>query len=156
LQGSFIIEELTDLVEEAVLMEFERISSRGGVLGAMERQYQRTKIQEESLYYEQMKESGAYPVIGVNTFLSKEGSPFQIPDQLVRSTPEARNRLISDLRAFQERNRDRAEKALAELQDAAVQGRNIFEALMEASKVASLGQMSRALYEVGGQYRRNM
>ena len=156
LQGSFIIEELTDLVEEAVLMEFERISSRGGVLGAMERQYQRTKIQEESLYYEQQKESGNYPIIGVNTFLSKEGSPFQVPEQLVRSTPEARDRLIADLRAFQERNRDRAGKALADLQEAAVQGRNIFEQLMEASKVASLGQMSRALYDVGGQYRRNM
>src|SRR5690606_6486978 len=156
LQGSFIIEELTDLVEEAVLMEFERISSRGGVLGAMERQYQRTKIQEESLYYEQQKESGNYPIIGVNTFLSKEGSPFQVPEQLVRSTPEARDRLIADLRAFQERNRDRAGKALADLQEAAVQGRNIFEQLMEASKVASLGQMSLALYDVRGQSRRNM
>ncbi|MFO7299391.1 MAG: methylmalonyl-CoA mutase family protein [Actinomycetes bacterium] len=156
LQGSFIIEELTDLVEEAVLMEFERISSRGGVLGAMERQYQRTRIQEESLYYEKMKESGAYPVIGVNTFLSKDGSPFQIPEKVVRSRPEDRDRLIADLRAFQERNRERAAHALADLQEAAVRGRNIFEQLMEASKVASLGQMSRALYEVGGQYRRNM
>ncbi len=156
LQGSFIIEELTDLVEEAVLMEFERISSRGGVLGAMERQYQRTKIQEESLYYEQQKESGAYPVIGVNTFLSKEGSPFQVPDHLIRSSTEDRDRLIADLRAFQKRNADRAAPALADLQQAAVQGGNVFEALMEASKVASLGQMSHALYEVGGQYRRNM
>jgi isobutyryl-CoA mutase len=156
LQGSFIIEELTDLVEEAVLMEFERISSRGGVLGAMERQYQRTKIQEESLYYEQMKESGAYPVIGVNTFLSKEGSPFQVPDNLVRSTTADRDRQITDLRAFQKRNQERAEKALADLQHAAVQGKNVFTALMEAAKVASLGQMSLALYDVGGQYRRNM
>jgi isobutyryl-CoA mutase len=156
LQGSFIIEELTDLVEEAVLTEFERLNSRGGVLGAMERQYQRTKIQEESLYYEQRKESGEYPVVGVNTFISKEGSPFQIPEQLIRATDEAKNRQIASLRAFQDRNVEEAEKSLAELQRAAVHGENIFEQLMETAKVASLGQMSRALYEVGGQYRRNM
>src|SRR5690606_14253550 len=134
----------------------ERISSRGGVLGAMERQYQRTKIQEESLYYEQQKESGNYPIIGVNTFLSKEGSPFQVPEQLVRSTPEARDRLIADRRPVQERNRGRAGQALAGVEGAAVRGRNVFEQLMEASEVASLGQMVRALYGVGGQYRRNM
>jgi isobutyryl-CoA mutase len=156
LQGSFIIEELTDLVEEAVLTEFERLNSRGGVLGAMERQYQRTKIQEESLYYEQRKESGEYPVVGVNTFISKEGSPFQIPEQLIRATDEAKNRQIANLRAFQDRNVEEAEKSLAELQRAAVHGENIFEQLLETAKVASLGQMSRALYEVGGQYRRNM
>lgn len=156
LQGSFVIEELTDLVEEAVLMEFERLNSRGGVLGAMERQYQRTKIQEESLHYEQQKESGAYPVVGVNTFISKEGSPFVIPDQLVRSSEEARNRQIANLRAFQDRNAERAPDSLNELQESAVSGRNIFSQLMETAKVASLGQMSRALYDVGGQYRRNM
>ncbi len=156
LQGSFIIEELTDLVEEAVLLEFERLNSRGGVLGAMERQYQRTKIQEESLYYEQQKESGAYPIVGVNTFLSKEGSPFQIPKELIRSSSEDKDRQITNLRAFQHRNREAAETALADLQKAAVQGDNLFESLMEAAKVASLGQMSRALYDVGGQYRRNM
>ncbi|HUG31785.1 MAG TPA: methylmalonyl-CoA mutase family protein [Acidimicrobiia bacterium] len=156
LQGSFIIEELTDLVEEAVLAEFERINSRGGVLGAMERQYQRTKIQEESLYYEQKKESGEYPVVGVNTFISKEGSPFQIPEHLIRSTDEDKKRQIANLRAFQERNQEAAEASLAELQRVAVHGDNIFEQLMETSKVASLGQMSRALFEVGGQYRRNM
>ncbi len=156
LQGSFIIRELTDLVEEAVLLEFERLNSRGGVLGAMERQYQRTKIQEESLYYEQKKESGEYPIVGVNTFLSKEGSPFVIPEQLVRSTEEARDRQISNLRAFQARNEKQAASSLAELQDAAVQGRNIFEQLMDTAKFASLGQMSQALYDVGGQYRRNM
>jgi isobutyryl-CoA mutase len=156
LQGSFIIEELTDLVEEAVLAEFERLNSRGGVLGAMERQYQRTKIQEESLYYEQKKESGEYPVVGVNTFISKEGSPFQIPEQLIRATDEAKNRQIANLRSFQDREAEEAEKSLAELQRAAVHGENIFEQLMETAKVASLGQMSRALYEVGGQYRRNM
>ncbi len=156
LQGSFIIEELTDLVEEAVLMEFERINSRGGVLGAMERQYQRTKIQEESLYYEQKKESGEYPIVGVNTFLSKEGSPFEMPQELIRSTDADKDRQIANLRAFQERNADRADDALSALQKAAVDGDNVFEALMETAKVASLGQMSRALYEVGGQYRRNM
>ena len=156
LQGSFIIEELTDLVEEAVLVEFERLSSRGGVLGAMERQYQRTKIQEESLYYEQEKEAGRYPVVGVNTFLSKEGSPFVIPEELIRSTDEDKDRQIANVRAFQKRNRDRAERALAELQQVAVSGGNVFAQLMETAKVASLGQMSQALYEVGGRYRRNM
>ena len=156
LQGSFIIAELTDLVEEAVLVEFERISSRGGVLGAMERQYQRTKIQEESLYYETQKESGEYPVVGVNTFLSKEGSPFVIPTELRRSSDEQKKRQIANLRAFQERNNEAAEDALAELQRAAVAGENTFEQLMETAKVASLGQMSNALYDVGGQYRRNM
>jgi methylmalonyl-CoA mutase len=156
LQGSFIIEELTDLVEEAVLAEFERINSRGGVLGAMERQYQRTKIQEESLYYEQQKESGEYPVVGVNTFISKQGSPFEMPKELIRSDDEAKDSQIANLRAFQERNEEVAGESLAELQRVAVHGENIFEQLMETARVASLGQMSRALYEVGGQYRRNM
>ncbi len=156
LQGSFIIEELTDLVEEAVLVEFERLSSRGGVLGAMERQYQRTKIQEESLYYEQEKEAGRYPVVGVNTFLSKEGSPFVIPEELIRSTDADKDRQIANVRTFQERNRDRADQGLAELQKVAVSGGNVFAQLMETAKVASLGQMSHALYEVGGRYRRNM
>jgi len=156
LQGSFIIEELTDLVEEAVLAEFERLNSRGGVLGAMERQYQRTKIQEESFYYEQKKESGEYPVVGVNTFISKEGSPFQIPKELRRSSAEVKDRQIANLRAFQERNKEAAEESLTELQRVAVHGGNIFEQLMETAKVTSLGQMSQALYEVGGQYRRNM
>jgi methylmalonyl-CoA mutase len=156
LQGSFIIEELTDLVEEAVLAEFDRINSRGGVLGAMERQYQRTKIQEESLYYEQRKEAGAYPVVGVNTFLSKEGSPIVVPRSLIRSTDEAKDRQIANVRAVQQRNRERAAEALEELQKTAVSGGNIFSQLMETAKVATLGEMSHALYEVGGQYRRNM
>ncbi len=156
LQGSFIIEELTDLVEEAVLAEFDRINSRGGVLGAMERQYQRTKIQEESLYYEQQKEAGGYPVVGVNTFISKEGSPFVIPTTLIRSTTEDKDRQIANVRAFQDRNRAVGPKALEELQKTAVSGGNIFAQLMETAKVASLGQMSNALYAVGGQYRRNM
>jgi isobutyryl-CoA mutase len=156
MQGSFVIEELTDLVEDAVLAEFERLNSRGGVLGAMERQYQRTKIQEESLYYEQKKESGEYPVVGVNTFISKAGSPFEIPKELIRATAEAKDRQIGNLRAFQERNAKAAAESLTELQRVAISGDNIFEQLMETAKVASLGQMSRALYEVGGQYRRNM
>ena len=156
LQGSFIIAELTDLVEEAVMMEFERLNSRGGVLGAMERQYQRTKIQEESMYYEQQKESGQYPIVGVNTFLSKQGSPFEIPKELIRSTDDDKNRQIANLRAFQDRNRSASESSLAELQRVAIHGENIFNQLMETSKVASLAQMSRALYDVGGQYRRNM
>ena len=156
LQGSFIIEELTDLVEEAVLAEFDRINSRGGVLGAMERQYQRTKIQEESLYYEQQKEAGVYPVVGVNTFISKEGSPFVIPKALIRSTTDDKDRQITNVRSFQDRNREGGPRALEELQKTAVSGGNIFAQLMETAKVASLGQMSKALYEVGGQYRRNM
>jgi isobutyryl-CoA mutase len=156
LQGSFIIDELTDLVEEAVLAEFDRINSRGGVLGAMERQYQRTKIQEESLYYEQQKESGAYPVVGVNTFISKEGSPFVIPRSLIRSTARDKDRQIANVRSFQERNREAGAPALEELQKTAISGGNIFAQLMETAKVASLGQMSNALYQVGGQYRRNM
>ncbi len=156
LQGSFIIEELTDLVEEAVLLEFDRLSSRGGVLGAMERQYQRTKIQEESLYYEQEKEAGRYPVVGVNTFVSKEGSPFVIPKELIRSTDADKDRQIANVRAFRERNKDRARQALDDLQRVAVAGGNVFAQLMETAKVASLGQMSHALYEVGGRYRRNM
>ncbi|HEX2367983.1 MAG TPA: methylmalonyl-CoA mutase family protein, partial [Acidimicrobiia bacterium] len=155
-QGSFVIEELTDLVEEAVLAEFERIDARGGVLGAMERQYQRTRIQEESLLYERRKESGELPLIGVNTFLSAEGSPFVVPEDLVRSTDAEKDRLISDLSAFHERNADRASEALHTLQKTAVSGGNLFDALLETAKVASLGQMTHALYEVGGQYRRNM
>jgi methylmalonyl-CoA mutase len=156
LQGSFIIDELTDLVEEAVLIEFERLNSRGGVLGAMERQYQRTKIQEESLYYEQQKEAGSYPIIGVNTFLSKEGSPFVIPEELIRSTDADKRQRIEELDAFKARNSEVVDESLESLQRSAVDGENIFARLMETSKVASLGQMSNALYEVGGQYRRNM
>ena len=155
-QGSFVIEELTDLVEEAVLAEFERIDARGGVLGAMERQYQRTRIQEESLLYERKKESGELPLIGVNTFLSAEGSPFVVPEELVRSTDAEKDRLISDLAAFHQRNADRSPEALRTLQETAVSGGNLFDALLETAKVASLGQMTHALYEVGGQYRRNM
>ncbi|EQA45765.1 methylmalonyl-CoA mutase [Leptospira broomii serovar Hurstbridge str. 5399] len=156
LQGSFIIDDLSDLVEQAILTEFRRISERGGVLGAMERMYQRNKIQEESLHYEHLKHTGDIPVIGVNTFLGKDGSPTILPDEIIRSTDEEKKAQITQLRKFQERNRDEAPEALRKLQDACIEDRNSFDQLMEASKVCSLGQMTQALYEVGGQYRRNM
>jgi methylmalonyl-CoA mutase len=156
LQGSFIIEELTDLVEEAVYAEFNRISERGGVLGSMETMYQRNKIQEESLYYETLKHTGEYPIIGVNTFLSKNGSPTIIPQEVIRSTTEEKEKQISNVQAFQEHHASEAQQALNHLKQVAVSDGNIFDALMEAAKVCSLGQMSNALYQVGGQYRRNM
>ena len=156
LQGSFIIEELTDLVEEAVYAEFNRISERGGVLGAMETMYQRNKIQEESLYYETLKHTGEYPIIGVNTFLSKNGSPTIIPQEVIRSTKEEKEMQIQNVIAYQQHNESESEIALKNLKQAAMANDNIFESLMEAAKVCSLGQMSQALYQVGGQYRRNM
>jgi methylmalonyl-CoA mutase len=156
LQGAFIIEELTDLVEEAVLMEFKRINERGGVLGAMETMYQRGKIQEESLYYETLKHTGEYPIIGVNTFLNKNGSPTIIPAEVIRATEEEKQFQIAALKAFQERNKEKAPLTLRKLQEAAVSGENIFESLMEVCKICSIGQISNSLYEVGGQYRRNM
>lgn len=156
LQGSFIIEELTDLVEEAVYLEFQRLNERGGVLGAMELMYQRNKIQEESLYYESLKHSGELPIIGVNTFLSKEGSPTIIPKEVIRATKEEKEQQIANLEAFWRRNAERSEPALKKLKDTARRGENIFEALMDVCKVCSLGQMTHALYQVGGQYRRNM
>lgn len=156
LQGAFIIEELTDLVEEAVMLEFRNISERGGVLGAMERMYQRSKIQEESLYYETLKHNGELPLIGVNTFLDPKGSPTIIPSEVIRSTEEEREYAISSLNALKERNKPTFEQDMKLLQDTALANGNIFEALMEVSKRCSLGQISAALYEVGGQYRRNM
>jgi methylmalonyl-CoA mutase len=156
LQGSFIIDELTELVEEAVYAEFNRISERGGVLGAMETMYQRNLIQEESLYYERLKHDGEYPIIGVNTFLSTKGSPTVVPLEVIRSTTEEKELQIKNVQLFQERNKDRAPEALQKLKEAALNNRNIFEQLMEACKVCSLGQISNTLYEVGGQYRRNM
>ncbi|MBW4890891.1 methylmalonyl-CoA mutase family protein [Mucilaginibacter sp. HMF5004] len=156
IQGAFIIEELTDLVENAVLTEFKRINDRGGVLGAMETMYQRGKIQEESLYYETLKHTGEYPIVGVNTFLNKNGSPTIIPSEVIRATEEEKQYQISALQAFQHRNESRAPQLLKDLQHTAVAGENIFESLMEACKYCSLGQISHALYEVGGQYRRNM
>jgi len=156
LQGSFIIEELTDLVEEAVLAEFDRLTDRGGVLGAMETMYQRSKIQEESLKYEHMKDSGALAIVGVNTFLSAQGSPFMRPSEVIRSTDDDKSRLIGDLESLHARSGKEAQAALDELQRVALSRENVFAALIEASKVCSLGQMSGALHEVGGRYRRNM
>ena len=156
LQGAFIIEELTDLVEEAVLAEFKRINDRGGVLGAMETMYQRGKIQEESLYYETLKHTGEFPIIGVNTFLNKEGSLTVSPGEIIRATEEEKQIQINNLKAFQDRNADKTESLLHDLQLKAINGENVFEGLMEAAKYCSLGQISNALYAVGGQYRRNM
>jgi methylmalonyl-CoA mutase len=156
IQGSFIIEELTDLVEEAVLAEFKRISDRGGVLGAMETMYQRGKIQEESLYYETLKHTGEFPIIGVNTFLNKKGSPTIVPSEVIRATEEEKQYQIAALKAFQERNKDKSTEALLKLKNAAVRNENIFNELMEVTKVCSIGQISNSLYQVGGQYRRNM
>lgn len=156
LQGSFIIEELTDLVEEAVYAEFDRITERGGVLGAMETMYQRGKIQEESLHYEMLKHSGEYPIIGVNTFLSSEGSPTVIPGEVIRATIEEKEAQISTLRNLHQVYADLKNEQLISLKKAAVTHENVFERLMEATKYCSLGQITHALYEVGGQYRRNM
>ncbi|TGL78923.1 methylmalonyl-CoA mutase family protein [Leptospira yasudae] len=155
-QGSFIIEELTDLVEQAILQEFHRISERGGVLGAMEMMYQRNKIQEESLYYESLKHNGEFPVIGVNTFLSKEGSPTIIPEEVIRSTDAEKQAQIGALREFHKRNETDLADRLRQLKNVSLSNGNIFEELMETSKKVSLGQMTHALYEVGGQYRRSM
>jgi methylmalonyl-CoA mutase len=156
LQGAFIIEELTELVQAAVLEEFKRINDRGGVLGAMETMYQRSRIQEESLYYETLKHDGTYPIVGVNTFLNKNGSPTIIPSEVIRATEEEKKFQISALESFKQRNEETSIKLLKELQQKAIAGENIFESLMEVCKVCSLGQISHALYEVGGQYRRNM
>ena len=156
LQGSFIIEELTELVEQAVLEEFKRINDRGGVLGAMETMYQRSKIQEESLYYETLKHSGEFPIVGVNTFLNKNGSPTIIPSEVIRATEDEKQFQIQALEAFQKRNEDASAQLLKDLQEKALAGENIFESLMDVCKTCSLGQISHALYEVGGQYRRNM
>jgi methylmalonyl-CoA mutase len=156
IQGSFIIEELTDLVEQAVMAEFDKITERGGVLGAMETMYQRNKIQEESLYYETLKHTGEYPLIGVNTFLSSKGSPTLIPAEVIRSTTEEKENQIKTKTELQKRNAETGSKLLSELQLRAIQNKNLFEGLMEASKYCSLGQITKALFEVGGQYRRNM
>lgn len=156
LQGSFIIEELTDLVEAAVLAEFDRITERGGVLGAMETMYQRGKIQEESLYYETLKHTGELPLIGVNTFLSKEGSPTIVPAEVIRATEQEKEEQIETLQNLHKANAGAADKALRQLQQVAVENGNLFEALMSAVKVCSLGQITHAMFEVGGQYRRNM
>jgi methylmalonyl-CoA mutase len=156
IQGAYIIQELTSLVEEAVLAEFDRITERGGVLGAMETMYQRSKIQEESLYYETLKHNGEFPIIGVNTFLSKKGSPTVLPAEVIRATEEEKQQQIDTLESLHARHADISEALIADLQQAAVQNHNIFEQLMEVCKRCSLGQITQALFEVGGQYRRNM
>nr|WP_315139967.1 methylmalonyl-CoA mutase family protein [uncultured Flavobacterium sp.] len=156
IQGAFIIEELTDLVEAAVLQEFDRITERGGVLGAMETMYQRSKIQEESLYYETLKHTGEFPIIGVNTFLSSKGSPTVIPAEVIRATEEEKQYQITMLNNLQKANADLVAQHLKTLQEAAIKNENIFDHLMEATKVCSLGQITASLFEVGGQYRRNM
>jgi methylmalonyl-CoA mutase len=155
-QGAYLIEELTDRVEEAVLQEFERLSERGGVLGAMETMYQRGKIQDESLYYERLKHSGELPIVGVNTFLNPSPEPARAPRELVRATEPEREAQLANLLAFRSRNGERAPEALARLQRVALRGGNAFEELLETVKVASLGQIVEALFEVGGQYRRSM
>lgn len=156
LQGSFAVEEMTELVEEAVLLEFDRIHDRGGVLGAMERMYQRNKIQEESMVYEMQKSSGELPIIGVNTFLNKKGSPTVLPNEVIRSTTKEKDLQIKNLQAFHERNKGKSAEALQHLKEVALGNGNIFEELMETVKCCSLGQITHALYEVGGQYRRSM
>lgn len=156
IQGAFIIEELTDLVEEAVLLEFDRITERGGVLGAMETMYQRSKIQEESLYYETLKHNGDFPIIGVNTFLSSKGSPTVQPAEVIRATETEKQQQIKTKELLNKANIDKVKKEIAILQEAAIQNENLFEKLMEATKVCSLGQITDALFKVGGQYRRNM
>jgi methylmalonyl-CoA mutase len=156
-QGSFAIDYLTDLVEEAVYREFEALSERGGVLGSMETMYQRGKIQEESLYYETKKHDGSLPIVGVNTFLSGNDASAELNSaQLIRSTEEEKQAQVAGVRAFQGRNAERSPAALTRLQQGAASGGNVFAELMECVKVCSLGQISRALYQVGGQYRRNM
>jgi len=156
IQGSFLIEQLTDRVEQRVLEEFRRLSDRGGVLGAMERMYQRSRIQEESLHYETLKHTGELPIVGVNTFLSDDGSPTVLPQEVIRATADEKLQAIADREALQARDPDASAAALDRLQQAALERSNLFEALMETCKVCSLGQISRALYAVGGQYRRNM
>jgi methylmalonyl-CoA mutase len=156
LQGSFVIEELTELVEEAVLGEFDKISERGGVLGAMETMYQRGKIQEESLYYEMLKHTGEYPIIGVNTFLSSKGSPTIVPAEVIRANTEEKEYQISMLKNLHVSREEQSKVVLSRLQETAVRNGNVFAELMEAVKVCSLGQITEALFEVGGQYRRNM
>jgi methylmalonyl-CoA mutase len=156
LQGSFIIEELTDLVEEAVMMEFDRLTERGGVLGAMETMYQRGQIQQESLYYETLKHNGDLPIVGVNTFLSSKGSPTLLPGEVIRATEKEKQGQIATLEQLHKAQEGLSAEWLQRMQEAAIHNENIFETMMEAAKVCSLGQMTGSLFAVGGQYRRNM
>jgi len=156
LQGSFIIEELTDLVEEAVYLEFDKITERGGVLGAMETMYQRSKIQEESLYYETLKHNGEIEIIGVNSFLNSKGSPTILPQEVIRATETEKQHQIDVIEQLHKANKELCEMAIEKLKETAIKNENIFAQLMEVTKVCSLGQITSALFEVGGQYRRNM
>jgi methylmalonyl-CoA mutase len=155
-QGAFIIDELTELLEEAVLSEFEKISERGGVLGAMETGYQRGKIQEESMHYEMQKHTGEYPIIGVNTFRGASGEGPAQTIELARSTDEEKQSQLTRLHDFQARHAAEAPAMLQRLQQAVIDDLNVFEVLMDAVRVCSLGQITNALFEVGGQYRRSM
>jgi methylmalonyl-CoA mutase len=155
-QGAFIIDELTELVEEAVLAEFEKIAERGGVLGAMETGYQRGRIQEESMHYEMLKHSGEYPIVGVNTFRNPHGDAAPQQVELQRSTDDEKQSQLTRLAAFHERHAAEAPAMLRRLQDAVIANGNVFAVLMDAVRVCSLGQITDALFEVGGQYRRNM
>ena len=155
-QGSFIIEQLTDLVEEAVLLEFDRISDRGGVLGAMETGYQRGRIQDESMLYEHRKHDGSLPIIGVNTFRAPEENREPVVVELARATSTEKESQLARVADFQKRHEQDAAQALARLKDAAMSGDNVFDVLMDAARVCSLGQVTEAFFEVGGQYRRNV
>jgi methylmalonyl-CoA mutase len=155
-QGSFVIDAMTDLVEEAVLKEFEAISSRGGVLGAMETGYQRGKIQEESLYYEHKKHDGSYPIVGVNTFRNPHAGAAPQKLELIRSTDEEKKSQLKRLRDFHEKHASASQQMLDKLRKAVMRNENVFAVLMDAVRVCSLGQITHALFEVGGQYRRNM
>jgi methylmalonyl-CoA mutase len=156
IQGSFIIEDLTDLVEEAVYAEFDRINERGGVLGAMETMYQRSKIQDESLYYETLKHNGEYPIIGVNTFLNSKGSPTILPQEVIRATEKEKQHQIEVIKNLHKGNKELAIKRINQIKEAALNNENVFDYLIEAAKVCSIGQITEALFLVGGQYRRNM
>ena len=156
LQGSYIIEELTDLVEEAVLIEFDRLTERGSVLGAMERMYQRGKIQEESMYYETQKHTGKYPIVGVNTFLGSDGSPTIKPKQIIRSTTKEKNNQIKGVELFKSNNQKKLNDSLRVLEDCIDEGGNIFESIMVISHTKTLGQITEKLFKLGGEYRRNM
>ena len=156
-QGSFIVDELTDLVEEQVYREFERLSRRGGVLGAMDTMYQRGKIQEESLYYERLKHDGTLPIVGVNTFLPPDGGHGEVCEvELMRSSEREKDQQVANVEAYRTAHRSEGEAFLARLQQVARKRSNTFEAMMDAARYCSLGQMSHALYDVGGEYRRNM
>jgi methylmalonyl-CoA mutase len=155
-QGSFLIEELTNLVEEAVLMEFENISRRGGVLGAMETQYQRSKIQEESLYYEYMKQSGEYPIMGVNTFLPEKAENYYESIEITRASDEEKNIRLDQLNDFKEKNKSKSADALANLKRVCLSGGNIFEELLTTVQYCSMGDITKVLYDAGGKYRRGL